>query len=120
MNTGYASKPPTWVRLISVSQYAPFTSRTMMRPGGGPRQFGEPVEDRRRPLRVGLHGDAEALPTLGIVVAGGALDDLQGQVQARGLLRIDGEVDVRAGGVGGERGGLGREFAEHVFAPCLA
>ena len=31
VNTGKPSRPSTWARFTSVSQYAPFTSRTMMR-----------------------------------------------------------------------------------------
>ncbi len=60
-----------------------------------PTQCGDPVDQRKRALLVTLHGEAEPVPAGKPRVVQHRRDDVEADLQPVGLLRIDGEPDVR-------------------------
>jgi hypothetical protein len=67
-------------------------------PAAVPGQGGDGVDHRRAALLVGLHRQAQAPPTAERRLSGQPVEQLQRQHQAVGLLGVDGEVEVVAGG----------------------
>ena len=82
-------------------------------PGG---QRMEPVDDGGGALAVALHDDAEAVPARERGVGEDGFDEVEGELEAVGLLGVD--VEAHAGGLGllGEREDHGREFGHDAGA----
>ncbi len=74
-----------------------------------PRQRDQPVHDRRRAPLIGLHREAEAVPPRERTRFHDGSDNLQRQVQAIGLFRID-----------GHRHTAGRAMLDQRHAPAAA
>ncbi len=66
-----------------------------------PAQFGDPVDQRQRPLLIGLHGETEPIPARQHRVGQHGREDVQADLQPVGLLGIHGQSDI--GGLRGER-----------------
>ncbi len=54
------------------------------------------LDHRERPLPVGLHREAEAVPAGEVGLAGHRVDHVERQFQPLGLFRVDGEVEIVA------------------------
>ena len=80
------------------------------------RLLGQPVDDRRRPLLIGLHGKPEAFPAAQRGIGENRRDHIEGQLQPVSLLGIDREVEVMIARLAGELQEFGRKLLEHARA----
>ena len=88
--------PSTWARLISASQYAPLTSRTMiLRPLRRARSTSA-VDHERAALLIGLHDEADAVPAGQLRVERQRFQQIEREFEPVGFLGIDIEADVVA------------------------
>ena len=80
------------------------------------RELREPVDHEGRALLVGLHREAEALPAGERGRGEDALEDVERQIEALGLLGIERHADVAAARPSGERLHARHELGEHAGA----
>ena len=103
--------------MISLSQYAPFTSRTFNRRIGRAGEIAQPANDFERALLIRLNRQAEAIPASELRRAHDVLDQLQRQLQPLRFLGVDCERDTAVARRDGEFMQAWRELDEH--APAL-
>ena len=60
-----------------------------------PAKCGDPVDQRQRPLLIGLHGKAKPIPAGKPRVGQHGGEHVEADLQPVGLLRIDGQADIR-------------------------
>ena len=79
-----------------------------------PRRLLEPVDHRWRALLIGLHGEPEAVPAAQRAVGEHRGDDVEGELQAVGLLGVHGEIEVAVARLARKLEGFRHQFGHHA------
>ena len=77
---------------------------------------GEPRDQRQCPLLITLYGKAESIPAGERGIGRDRLDDVEGEIEALGLLRIHGEADILFLGEARERGQARHQLLHDALA----
>ena len=81
-----------------------------------PGEINQPIDDERATFAIGLNDEAEAVPLLEIVIEAQRLEEVERNLEAVGLLRVDIQSDVVASRQRGEAFHAREEFAHHAGA----
>ncbi len=96
----------------------PFDEADHQPPPAPPGQIGEPLDDRKSPLLIGLHGEAKPVPTGKVGGKCQILEKIEREVEAVGLLGIDRQADADPPCVAREVEEHGEHFGKHPIALC--